>query len=63
MENELDFIVRSRRSYNEESKQKFWSHLRSQEAKAVINRQLLDEKGQSYTAQVLFFGNLFSLRM
>ena len=56
-ENELDFIVRSRhdRIVDQESKQKFWSHLRSQQAKAVISRQLLNDKGQSYTAQCAIF--------
>lgn len=55
--NELDFIVRCRhnRIVDQESKQKFWTHLRSQEAKVVIERQLLNEKGQSYTARCALF--------
>ena len=57
---ELDFIVRARhdRIVNPNSssdKKKFWQHLRSQEAKAEIQRQFLDRQGRAYMAKCSLF--------
>jgi len=57
-DHQLDFIVRARHNRvlpQEEQDHKFWDHLRSQQAKARVERQLLDSKGKPYIAKCDLF--------
>ncbi len=53
-ENQLDFMVRAKHNRvlpEEESQKKFWDYLKTQDAKAIVERKLLDSKGKSYVAK------------
>jgi len=55
-ENELDFMVRARHDrVLPQEEIKLWDYLRKQEAKATVERQLLDSKGKKYSTKCELF--------